>query len=351
MDINIEGEKVEQEYRRITNLLSSPEVTRDSAHFREYSRSLKDLEPKIRTFKEYKKVSHEVENLKKWLKKEKDSDMAGMVGEELSGLENRKKALETEWNNLLRPPSKEETGNVIMEIRAGTGGDEAALFARDLFKMYSKFAEKKGWKIELMDSSLSDRGGFKEIIYAVDGEGTWTNLKYESGVHRVQRVPETESLGRIHTSTATVAVLPEAGEVDVKINPVDLEIGTFRASGPGGQHVNKTDSAIRIFHKPSGIKVQCQDERSQHQNKAKALRILKAKLIQYYTIKQEGERSENRKNQIKTGDRSEKIRTYNFPQGRLTDHRINTTIHRLKDVLDGKLELITESLKEQLEAK
>ncbi len=185
----------------------------------------------------------------------------------------------------------------------------------------------------------------------MEGEGTWSNLKYESGVHRVQRVPETESMGRVHTSTATVAVLPEVGEVDVKINPADLEIGTFRASGPGGQHVNKTSSAIRIIHKPSGIRVQCQDERSQHQNKARALRILKAKLIQYYTIKQEEERSEKRKNQIKGGERSDKIRTYNFPQGRLTDHRINVTIYRLKDVLDGKIELITEPLKEQLEAK
>ena len=271
--------------------------------------------------------------------------MVGLVGEELNGLENKKKALETEWNNLLRPSSKEEQGNVIMEIRAGTGGEEAALFARDLFKMYSKFAEKKGWKIEIMNSNFSDRGGFKEIIYAVEGEGTWSNLKHESGVHRVQRVPETESLGRVHTSTATVAVLPEVGEVDVKINPVDLEIGTYRASGPGGQHVNKTSSAIRILHKPSGIRVQCQDERSQHQNKVRALRILKARLLQYYTVKQEEEISKKRKSQIKTGERSEKIRTYNFPQGRITDHRINTTIYRLKDVLDGKLELITEPLK------
>ena len=351
MDINREGHKLEEEYTRVTNFMSSPEIIKDSVRFKEYSRLLKELEPKVRTFKEYQKTAYEVEKLTKWLGKEKDLSMVGLVEEELNGLEKRKKALEKEWNNLLKPIPKEEQGNVIMEIRAGTGGDEAALFARDLFKMYSKFAEKKGWKVEIMNSNFSDRGGFKEIIYAVEGEGTWANLKYESGVHRVQRVPETESLGRVHTSTATVAVLPEMGEVDIKINPADLEIETYRASGPGGQHVNKTSSAVRIFHKPSGIRVQCQDERSQHQNKARALRILKAKLIQYYTDKKEEERSEQRKNQIKTGDRSEKIRTYNFPQGRITDHRVNVTIYRLKDVLDGKLELITEPLKEQSETK
>lgn len=350
MDINREGEKIQQEYTRITNLLSSPEVIRDPVRFKEYSRSLKELKPKVGTFKEYQKISSEIENLTKWLKKEKDSDMTGLLEEELNSLKNKKKALEIEWKNFLRPLSKEEKGNVIMEIRAGTGGEEAALFARDLFKMYSKFAEKKGWKIEIMDSNFSNRGGFKEIIYAVEGEDTWSNLKYESGVHRVQRVPETESLGRVHTSTATVAVLPEVGEVDIKINPADLEIGTFRASGPGGQHVNKTSSAIRIFHKPSGIRVQCQDEKSQHQNKVSALRVLKAKLIKYYTDKQTEKISEQRKNQIKGGERSDKVRTYNFPQGRLTDHRINTTIYRLKDVLEGKLELITEPLKSKDES-
>ncbi len=350
MDINIEGQRIEQEYTRITAILSSPEIIKDPVRLKENSRLVKELEPKIRTFKEYQKTISEIENLKKWLNKEKDSDMVGLVEEELKGLEERKKTLQKEWNTLLKPISREEQGNVIMEIRAGTGGDEASLFARDLFKMYSKFAERKGWKIEIMDSNFSDRGGLKEIIYVVEGEGTWASLKYESGVHRVQRVPETESLGRVHTSTATVAVLPEVGEMEIKINPADLEIDTYRASGPGGQHVNKTSSAIRIFHKPSGIRVQCQDERSQHQNRARALRVLKAKLIQYYTDKQTEEMSEQRKNQIKTGDRSEKIRTYNFSQGRITDHRVNVTIYRLKDLLDGKLELITEPLKEQLEA-
>lgn len=347
MDIHKEGETLEKEYIRLTEILSSPETRKDLERFKECSRSLKELESKVKTFREYKDTLKEVEKLSKWLDKEKDSDMVGLVEEELTSLKDKKEKLALDFKNLLTPVPKEEQGNVIMEIRAGTGGEEAALFARDLFKMYSKFAEKKGWNVEVMNSNFSDRGGFKEIIYALEGENTWTELKYESGVHRVQRVPETESSGRIHTSTATVAVLPEVGEVDVKLNPTDLEIETYRASGPGGQHVNVTDSAVRIIHKPSGVKVQCQDERSQHQNKARALRVLKAKLIQYYTVKQQEERSQTRKGQIKTGERSEKIRTYNFPQGRITDHRINTTIYRLKDVLEGKLELITEPLKQE----
>ncbi len=351
MDINVEGHKLEQEYLRVTSLLSSPDIIKDPVRLKENSRLIKELEPKIKIFREYRKIAGEIENMQKWLTKEKDSGMVGLVGEELKGLKERKISLEKEWDILLKPVSKEEQGNVIMEIRAGTGGDEAALFARDLFKMYSKFAEKKGWKIEVMDSSISERGGFKEVIYEVEGESVWSQLKYESGVHRVQRVPQTETMGRVHTSTATVAVLPETGEVDVKINPADLEIDTFRASGPGGQHVNKTSSAIRILHKLSGIKVQCQDEKSQHQNKEKALRVLKAKLVKFYTDKQVEEISEQRKNQIKGGERSDKIRTYNFPQGRITDHRINTTIHRLKDVLDGKLEILTQVLKENLEEK
>jgi peptide chain release factor 1 len=351
MDIKVEGHKLEREYLRITNILSSPDIIKDAVRLRENSRILKELSPKIKIFREHQKVTGEIENLKKWLTKEKDSDMVSLVDEELKGLEERKVSLEKEWNKLLNPVSKEEQGNVIMEIRAGTGGDEAALFARDLFKMYSKFAEKKGWKIEVMDSSVSERGGFKEIIYVVEGESVWPQLKYESGVHRVQRVPETETMGRVHTSTATVAVLPEAGKVDIKINPGDLEIGTYRASGPGGQHVNKTSSAIRIVHKPSGIKVQCQDEKSQHQNKEKALRVLQARLVKFYTDKQTEEISEQRKSQIKGGERSDKIRTYNFSQGRITDHRINTTVHRLKDVLDGKLEILVQVLKENLEEK
>lgn len=351
MNINIEGHKLEQEYLRITDILSSPDIIKDPPRLKDNSRLLKELDPKIKIFRAYKKVINEIEKLKKLLTKEKDSDMVGLIDEELKGLEERKVSLENQWDKLLNPVSKEEQGNVIMEIRAGTGGDEAALFARDLFKMYSKFAEKKEWKIEVMDSSISERGGFKEVIYVIEGEGVWSQLKYESGVHRVQRVPETETMGRIHTSTATVAVLPEVGDVDVKINLGDLDIGTFRASGPGGQHVNKTSSAIRIVHKPSGIRVQCQDQKSQHQNKEKALRVLKAKLIQFYTEKQTEEICEQRKSQIKGGERSDKIRTYNFPQARITDHRINKTFHRLKDVLDGKLEILTQVLKENLKEK
>jgi len=351
MNINIEGHKLEQEYSRLTDLISSRHIIKDAARLKENSRLLKQLEPKVKLFIEYKKITGEIENMQKWLTKEKDSDMAGLVEKELQELQEKKLSLEKQWDSLLNPVSEDEQGNVIMEIRAGTGGDEAALFARDLFKMYSKFSEKKGWKVEIMDSSLSERGGFKEVIYAIEGDGVWSHLKYESGVHRVQRVPETETMGRVHTSTATVAVLPEIGEVDIKINPADLQIDTFRASGPGGQHVNKTSSAIRILHKPSGIKVQCQDEKSQHQNKEKALRVLKAKLVKFHKEKQTEEIAEQRKSQIKGGERSDKIRTYNFPQGRITDHRINTTVHRLKDILDGKLEILTQVLKENLEEK
>ncbi|HIE43957.1 MAG TPA: peptide chain release factor 1 [Candidatus Omnitrophica bacterium] len=345
MDIIKKGERLQREYTRIMNLLAKPEVIRDATRLKDYSRSLRQIEPKVKKFKEYRETISEIHKLQELLKKEEDSEMILLAQEELESLESKKKLIEQQLEDFLKPHAKEEEGNVIMEIRAGTGGEEASLFARDLFRMYSKFAEKRGWKIDLMHSNFSERGGFKEVVYAVEGDGVWKDLRYESGVHRVQRVPQTESGGRIHTSTATVAVLPEVGEVEIKINPQDLKIETYRASGPGGQHVNVTDSAVRIIHIPSEIKVQCQDERSQHQNKARALRILKAKLLHHYKMEKEREILQTRRSQIKTGERSEKIRTYNFPQGRITDHRINFTLYKLKEVLEGELDLILEPLK------
>lgn len=347
MDIVKEGRELEKEYTRLIGLVSSPEVIKDSQQLQKYSKTLSAIEPRVRQFKEYMKVNQELQDLDHWVEKENDEQMLALAREELTKLRDTAQALRQNLEVMLKPREKEEEGNVIMEIRAGTGGEEAALFARDLFRMYERFAEMKNWKVEIMHSSCMGRGGFKEVVFAVEGEGVWKDLKYESGTHRVQRIPETESGGRIHTSTATVAVLPEVGEVEVEIDQRDLDIGTYRASGPGGQHVNVTDSAVRIIHKPTGIKVQCQDERSQHQNKARALRILKAKLLEKYKGEKEEEISRERKDQIGTGERSEKIRTYNFPQNRVTDHRINLTIHKLVKVLDGELEAVINPLKER----
>ncbi len=297
----------------------------------------------VNTWEEFKKIEEEIKEVEELKEEEGWEDL---VKEEIERLKGRKEELLSQIVSFFRLSSK-GGGPVIMEIRAGTGGEEAALFARDLFRMYTKFAEKKGWKIEIMNSHPTGLGGFKEIVFAVEGKDAWDNLKYESGVHRVQRIPVTESGGRIHTSTATVAVLPEVGEVEVKIKPEDLKIQFFRASGPGGQHVNVTDSAVRIIHLPTGITVSCQDERSQHKNRERALRILKAKLLDLERRKKEKEIALKRKSQIKTGERSEKIRTYNFPQNRVTDHRANVSFHRLREILDGDLEEVIEKVKEK----
>jgi len=349
MDIAKEGRELEKEYDRLMKLINSPEIIKDSSQLQKYGKSLSVVEPKVKKFREYVKLNQEIQDLANWIEKENDQQMLALAQEELGKLKEKEEVLRQELGVAFKPIEKEEEGNVIMEIRAGTGGEEAALFAKDLFRMYSRFAERKNWKIEMMHSSATGRGGFKEIVFAAEGEGVWRDLKYESGTHRVQRIPETESAGRIHTSAATVAVLPEVGEIEIEVKPEDLEIGTYRASGPGGQHVNVTDSAVRVIHKPTGIKVQCQDERSQHQNKARALRVLKAKLLEKYKDEKEKEISRERKGQIGTGERSEKIRTYNFPQNRVTDHRINLTIYKLGRVLEGELEAVINPLKEKAE--
>lgn len=318
---------------------------------------------RVELLKEYKKITPLVEKMElkqkkekeladivQLLEEEKEEEMQRFLEEEKQKLVKEIEELEMEIKKLLLPEDPDDVKNAIVEIRAGTGGDEAALFAADLFRMYTKYAEKKGYKVSITDSHPTPLGGFKEITFIVEGPYAYKNLKYESGVHRVQRIPQTESGGRIHTSSASVVVLPEAEDVDVEINPDDLKIETYRAGGPGGQHVNMTDSAVRITHIPTGIVVSCQDERSQHKNKAKALRILRARLKDLEARKRESELREKRKSFIGSGDRSEKIRTYNFPQGRVTDHRINLTIYRLDDVLDGELDLIIEELLKAEEA-
>ena len=280
-----------------------------------------------------------------------DSEMEELIKSELETLEEKKSKVEEQLKILLIPKDPNDDRNVIMEIRAGTGGEEAALFAGDLFRMYSRYAEKQGWKAEIIDSNPTELGGFKEVIFEINGNGAYSRLKYESGVHRVQRVPSTEAGGRIHTSAATVAVLPEAQEVDLEINPNDLRIDIFRASGHGGQGVNTTDSAVRITHLPTGMVVTCQDERSQLKNKDKAMKVLRARLMEKYQEDQDRKIAQNRRSQVGSGDRSERIRTYNFPQGRITDHRINLTIHQLTNTLQGELDEIIDALAAEDQAK
>jgi peptide chain release factor 1 len=273
-----------------------------------------------------------------------DPELLELAKQELDNLEERKEKVEEELKLALIPPDPNDERNVIMEIRAGTGGDEASLFAADLYRMYVRYAERKGWKVELIDAHPTDIGGFREVVFSIQGKGAYSRLKYEGGVHRVQRIPITESSGRIHTSAASVVVLPEAEEIDVEINPEDLKVEVFRASGPGGQHVNKTDSAVRITHIPTGIVVQCQDEKSQHRNKEKAMRVLRARLMELERQRRQEEIDSKRREFVKSGDRSEKIRTYNFPQNRVTDHRIGLTIKKLDSFLDGDMDEMIESL-------
>ncbi len=278
------------------------------------------------------------------LREEQDPEMLDFLRDSLQAAEGRSEELEREIKIMLLPPDPRDEKDVIMEIRAGAGGEEAGLFAGDLYRMYTRYADRRGWKTEILSSSPSELGGFKEIIFSVRGKGAYSRMKYESGVHRVQRIPVTESGGRIHTSTATVAVLPEAEEVEVNIDPADLRVDVFRSTGPGGQSVNTTDSAVRMTHIPTGVVVSCQDEKSQLQNREKALRILRARLLRTEQERQQREQAEERRSQVGTGDRSERIRTYNFPQGRISDHRVGLTVHRLEDVLDGELEEIIDTL-------
>ncbi|MDD2509525.1 MAG: peptide chain release factor 1 [Syntrophomonas sp.] len=337
-------DSLEEKYNDLTHLLSQPEVLSDQARFQKLAKAHSDLSDIVNMYREYKSLSRQLEDSKEMLEEEEDEEFRQMLLEEIPELQEKKVSLEQGLRILLLPRDPNDEKSVIMEIRAGTGGEEAALFAGDLFRMYSRYAEEQGWKTEIMDTHYTDIGGIKEIVFVVDGRGAYSKLKFESGVHRVQRIPVTESGGRIHTSAATVAVLPEAEEVEVDIDPNDLRIDVYCSSGPGGQSVNTTQSAVRITHIPTGEVVTCQDEKSQHKNKAKALRVLRARLKELLEEEKNAEMAGARKSQVGSGDRSERIRTYNFPQGRVSDHRINLTLHRLEAVLEGRLEDIINAL-------
>jgi peptide chain release factor 1 len=332
-------EEVEQKYLEIQQNLSKPEISPTEIH--QFSKELSDLDEIIEMYRKYKSTVEEVEKNRSLLK---DEDLGELAQEELDQLIPERDELENQLRLLLLPKDPNDGKNVFLEIRAGTGGDEAALFAGDLFRMYSRFAEEKRWKVDVINISETGVGGIKEVIASIEGKNVYSKLKYESGVHRVQRVPTTETSGRIHTSTATVAILAEPDDVEVEIDEKDLKVDTYRASGPGGQHVNKTDSAIRITHLPTGIVVQCQDERSQHKNRAHAMRMLKAKLFEIEEEKKQSEFADERKTQVGTGERSEKIRTYNFRDGRITDHRINLTLYKIDAILSGELDELIEAL-------
>ena len=337
-------ESIEKRYEELNQLLSQHEVISDMAKLQALAKEQAWISDTVSKFREYKKVLRELEDTRAMKAKGQDEEMAGMVEEEMERLNGRVQVLEQELRTALIPKDKNAEKDVIVEIRAGAGGDEAGLFAADLFRMYTRYAEIKRWGVEVIDSNQSGIGGFKEIIFEVKGKGAYSRLKWERGVHRVQRVPTTESSGRIHTSTATVAVLPEAEEVDVHINPDDLRIDTFCAGGHGGQNVNKVSTAIRITHLPTGIVTVCQDERSQLKNKNKAMAVLRARILDREVRKQEEEISADRRSQVGTGERSEKIRTYNFPQGRVSDHRIGLTLHNLEAILDGSLDPVIDAL-------
>jgi len=341
---------IKERYRELEARLSDPETIKDQDTFRRLAKEHSDIGEIVRTYDRYLSVQDEIKENRQMLN-DSDPEIRQLAKEELDGLEKEAQALEERLKILLLPKDPNDEKNILLEIRAGTGGDEAALFAADLFRMYSRYAEKKGWKVEILSAHETGIGGFKEIIALISGDKVYSRLKYESGTHRVQRVPETETQGRIHTSAVTVAVLPEADDVDVQINPQDLRIDVYRASGAGGQHVNKTESAVRITHIPTGLVVQCQDERSQHKNKAKAMKVLAARLYELKQREQQKQLSEERRSMVGTGDRSERIRTYNFPQGRLTDHRIGLTLYRLEDIMQGELDEVIEALGTHYQAK
>jgi len=341
-------EELEKKYEELNIFLADPKIIANQTKFQEYAKSHSEISKTVLKYKKYKSIIKEIEENLKMLDLEQDIEFKKLIKEELEILKAKETNLEKELIELIFPENPYDKKNIIVEIRAGAGGDEAALFVGDLFRMYSHFAENSGWKVEVMNSNPTEMGGFKEIIFSINGKEVYKILKHESGVHRVQRVPLTESSGRIHTSTVTVAILPEAEGVELEINPNDLKIDRFRSTGPGGQSVNTTDSAVRITHIPTGIVVTCQDEKSQHKNKTKALKILRARLLNQLEKEKHDEIAQKRKNQVGTGDRSERIRTYNFPQNRITDHRINLTLHNLKEALEGNLENLMNTLSENL---
>lgn len=337
-------ELIKKRYDELTKMIGDPEVVQDVDRYTKVLKERSELESIALKYDEYKRVIDDIEAANELLEETDDVDYRNMLKSEIEQLKSDKERLEGEIRLLLLPKDPNDEKNVIVEIRAGAGGDEAALFAADLYRMYVMYAESKGWKIDVMNSNDTDIGGYKEIVFMVVGKGAYSRLKYESGVHRVQRVPATEAGGRIHTSTATVAVLPEAEEVEVEINPNDIRVDVFRSSGHGGQSVNTTDSAVRITHIPTGIVVTCQDEKSQLKNKEKALKVLRARLYEKAQREKEEQLASERRSMVGTGDRSERIRTYNFPQGRVTDHRINLTLYRLQSVLDGDLDELIDAL-------
>ncbi|MCJ7498300.1 MAG: peptide chain release factor 1 [candidate division Zixibacteria bacterium] len=343
-------DKIEEKHKELTQLLSDPQALQDQNRYRKIAKEQAELSEIVELYSELKKVSSQIEEDEKIKAQSDDKELVELAKTEIEEFKDKKTKIEEKLRTLLTPKDPNDSKNTIVEIRAGTGGEEAGLFASDLYRMYIKYSEKKGWKTEVLSSNPTGLGGFKEIIFSVDGDKVYKNLKYESGVHRVQRVPKTEASGRIHTSAASVAVLPEAEEIELEIKPEELKIDVFRSSGPGGQSVNTTDSAVRITHLPTNTVVTCQDEKSQLKNKNKALKVLRARLLDKARTDQEEKIARERKSMVKTGDRSEKIRTYNFPQNRVTDHRIGLTLHRLGEVLSGDLEELVESLEKEEQA-
>lgn len=344
-------QSLEDRYDKLNQMLSDPEVINDTAKLREYSKEQSGLEDVIQVYREYKDVQEQYDDAKAMLEDKLDDEMQAMVKAEISELADRKEELEEKMKLLLLPKDPNDEKNVIMEVRGAAGGDEAALFAGDLYRMYARYAEAQGWKTEVIEASSTGVGGYKEIIFMVSGKGAYSKLKYENGAHRVQRVPETESGGRIHTSTATVAVLPETEEVEVEIHENDIRVDTFASSGPGGQSVNTTMSAVRLTHVPTGVVVSCQDGKSQIKNKEKAMTVLRARVYDKFQREVQAEYDETRKSAVGTGDRSERIRTYNFPQNRVSDHRINLTIQKLDQILTGKLDEFVDALQMEEQTK
>lgn len=343
-------ESVVQKFQKLEQDLGNPDLLNNQREYQQVVKERAELAPVAEKYANYKKLKERVQENQGLFEREEDPEMRELIREEIAGLKDRLDTAENELKLMLAPKDPNDDRNVVLEIRAGTGGEEAALFAADLFRMYSRYAEMRRWKVEVLDSNATGIGGFKEIIASINGKGAFSRLKFERGVHRVQRVPATESQGRIHTSAVTVAVLPEAEEVDVFVDPNDLRVDVFRSSGPGGQSVNTTDSAVRITHIPTGLVVICQDEKSQHKNKAKALKVLRARLLDSIQREQEAKIAQDRKSQVGTGDRSERIRTYNFPQNRVSDHRINLTLYKLEIIMTGMLDELIDPLNTYFQA-